>query len=231
MTYFCCGGIRYIRTNTNTRTDLVAAVFGITLSMGRSMLPSMLPGVEAGRDAIYISRWFAYEALKFLEDRDEPRKRLMTKTDDILGNEEDIENNPKSQPDTTAPVSTQRPTKRAKKAVDNNASMMSSAFNIFSEAAKKMDNQPTKPNKIDLFFAYIAAKVNKYALAVQNSVQHVVFEIRIKADTGIYGWGALNLQQSNHWQNLPGVPIHSQQYHLQPLHPCHLPAPNYFQVH
>ncbi|KAK4886923.1 hypothetical protein RN001_003194 [Aquatica leii] len=45
---FVCCGIRYIRTNTNTRTDLVAAVFGIALSMGRSMLPSMLPGVEAG---------------------------------------------------------------------------------------------------------------------------------------------------------------------------------------
>lgn len=34
--------------------------------------------IVLGRDEIYVSRWFAYEALKFLEDRDEPRKRLMT---------------------------------------------------------------------------------------------------------------------------------------------------------
>ncbi|KAK4883919.1 hypothetical protein RN001_000190 [Aquatica leii] len=54
VSYFCCCGIRYIRTNTNTRTDLVAAVFGIALSMGRSMLPSMLPGVEAGSRVLFL---------------------------------------------------------------------------------------------------------------------------------------------------------------------------------
>ncbi|CAH1970878.1 unnamed protein product [Acanthoscelides obtectus] len=31
-----------------------------------------------GRDEVYCSRWFAYEAFRFLEDRDLPRKRLAT---------------------------------------------------------------------------------------------------------------------------------------------------------
>ncbi|CAH2008597.1 unnamed protein product [Acanthoscelides obtectus] len=36
-----------------------------------------------GRDEVYCSRWFAYEAFRFLEDRDLPRKRLATELDDV----------------------------------------------------------------------------------------------------------------------------------------------------
>ncbi len=32
----------------------------------------------SGREDIYISKWFAYDALRFLEDRDTPRRHLTT---------------------------------------------------------------------------------------------------------------------------------------------------------
>jgi hypothetical protein len=34
----------------------------------------------AGRDELYESKWFAYNALEFLRDRDKPRKGLATES-------------------------------------------------------------------------------------------------------------------------------------------------------
>ena len=104
--------------------------------------------------------------------------------------------------------------------------MMSSVFDILKNAAKKLDKEPSKPNEIDAFFTYVAAKVNKYSPEIQKSVQHAVFEILMKADKGCFDWAAPNYQHSNNWQNPPeSVPplTHSQQYVFQPLHA--VPAP------
>lgn len=104
--------------------------------------------------------------------------------------------------------------------------MMSSAFDLLKNAAEKLDKEPCKPNEIDAFFTYVAAKVNKYSPETQKSVQHAVFDILMKADRGFFDWAAPNDQHSNNWRNPPEsvpCPTHSQQYVLQTLQP--VPAP------
>ncbi|GFR13851.1 MADF domain-containing protein [Trichonephila clavata] len=77
----------------------------------------------------YVSKWFAYNALSFLEDRDLPRKTLTTETEWILGIENDIESGvtPSEQwePETTASTSIPKSNKRIKtKEEDTSASVV-----------------------------------------------------------------------------------------------------------
>ncbi|CAH1975212.1 unnamed protein product [Acanthoscelides obtectus] len=62
--------------------------------------------------------------------------------------------------------------------------IMSDAFQILKNAAKKMDKEPTQPSEIDSFFNFVAAKVQKYPPPIQQTIQHAVFDLIIKADRG-----------------------------------------------
>ncbi|CAH1972981.1 unnamed protein product [Acanthoscelides obtectus] len=139
-----------------------------------------------GRDEVYCSRWFAYEAFRFLEDRDLPRKRLATELDDV--NEAALSSEQMEQeaiPETPTLPSTSKSTKRSKTKQDNVSSpIMSDAFQILKNAAKKMDKEPTQPSVIDLFFNFVAAKVQKYPPPIHQTIQHAVFDLIIKADRG-----------------------------------------------
>nr|CAH7716060.1 unnamed protein product [Callosobruchus chinensis] len=41
-------------------------------------------GTGKGRDQIYISKWFAYESMQFLDDRDDPQKTVTVSIFDFL---------------------------------------------------------------------------------------------------------------------------------------------------
>ncbi|GBM56529.1 hypothetical protein AVEN_140598-1 [Araneus ventricosus] len=162
-----------------------------------------------GRDGIYKSRWFAYEAFKFLGDKDVPRKRLTMETDGIVEAEDDIkaavipieqiEREATQMEREPAASSTLRPTKRARGKEDNiNSSILENALNNSPTTAKKSEKRPSEPNEIDSFFTYVAVKVHKYSPEVQKRVQHSVFDILMKADTGMLDW--------------PSSPVYSQPY-------------------
>lgn len=121
----------------------------------------------------------------------------------------------------------EKPTKRAKRSVDINTSLMSSAFEMLKNAAQKLDKQPTKANEVDCFFTYVASKVNNYSPEVQKSVQHAIFDILVKADKGQYDQRAHNYNNfNNNWQSVPvnePPPMHYNHYNLQPLQPVSIP--------
>ncbi|CAH1957204.1 unnamed protein product [Acanthoscelides obtectus] len=106
-------------------------------------------GTGKGRDEVYYSRWFAYEAFRFLEDRDLPRKRLATELDDV--NEAAVSSEQMEQdaiPETPTLPSTSKSTKRSKRKQDNVFSpIMSDAFQILKNAAKKWTKSQLNPVK------------------------------------------------------------------------------------
>ncbi|CAH2003834.1 unnamed protein product [Acanthoscelides obtectus] len=84
-------------------------------------------------------------------------------------------------PETPTLPSTSKSTKRSKTKQDNVSSpIMSDAFQILKNAAKKMDKEPTQPSEIDLFFNFVAAKVQKYAPPIQQTIQHAVLTLLLK---------------------------------------------------
>ncbi|CAH1962364.1 unnamed protein product [Acanthoscelides obtectus] len=135
-----------------------------------------------GRDEVYCSRWFAYEAFRFLEDRDLPQKRLATELDDV--NEVALSSEQMEQeaiPETPTLPSTSKSTKRSKTKQDNVSSpIMSDAFQILKKAAKKMDKEPTQPSEIDLFFNFVAAKVQKYPLQYNRQFNMPLLTLLLK---------------------------------------------------
>ncbi|CAL1280772.1 unnamed protein product [Larinioides sclopetarius] len=165
-------------------------------------------------DEIYKSRWFAYEAFKFLGNKDNaPRKRLTIETDGIIEVEDDnkasiipieqIERETTQMSQETTALSTLKPSKRARGKEDNiNSSILKNALNNLPTTEEKLEKNPSEPNEIDSFFTYVAVKVHKYSPEVQKRVQHSVFEILMKADTGMLDW--------------PSSPMYSQPYLAYP---------------
>ncbi|XP_055943770.1 uncharacterized protein LOC129974967 isoform X2 [Argiope bruennichi] len=161
-----------------------------------------------GTAKIYESRWFAYDAFKFLEDRDLPRKGTTTEMDGLVGAEIDIEEGDRfsehnmeleatqRELETASPSSPLRPTKRARVEEDNSSSMMKIAFNILKTAEKKLKTEPCQRDEIGSFFDYVKAKVHKYSPEIQMKVQHAIFDILIKADKEVLAWPTLSYQQS-----------------------------------
>ncbi|GBM38145.1 hypothetical protein AVEN_48482-1 [Araneus ventricosus] len=145
------------------------------------------------------SRWFGYEAFKFLEDKDLPKKGHRVETDKIIKVEDDIEAEvmplyqmereaTQTEQETIASTtasSTSRSTKRPRENGDVNSSMMTNALNVLQTTAKNLEKDPSEPNEIDAFFTYVVAKVHKYSPEAQKKVQHAVFDILMQADRGM----------------------------------------------
>ncbi|CAL1280771.1 unnamed protein product [Larinioides sclopetarius] len=103
----------------------------------------------------------------------------------------------------TTALSTLKPSKRARGKEDNiNSSILKNALNNLPTTEEKLEKNPSEPNEIDSFFTYVAVKVHKYSPEVQKRVQHSVFEILMKADTGMLDW--------------PSSPMYSQPYLAYP---------------
>ncbi|KAJ8961487.1 hypothetical protein NQ318_014735, partial [Aromia moschata] len=104
-----------------------------------------------------------------------------------------------------------RPKKRARIADDSNTTIMKCAFEILKGAANNLHKQAPKPTETDAFFAYAATKVNNYSVQVQKLVQHAVFEILMKADSGYYDWPTPNYERPYSCPIQPEtVPPHSE---------------------
>ncbi|XP_050510472.1 uncharacterized protein LOC126887153 [Diabrotica virgifera virgifera] len=170
-------------------------------------------GIGKGRDEAYESRWFAYAAMRFLEDRDPPRRRKTTKKDnlhteeqrDVLADEMHLEEavyqeeetatssssliprpDPSRSPRTTANEDTPAAKKRLHKKDTSDSEMMSSAFLILKNAAESLNQDSTELDEIDALCKYLSAKVHKYSPATQIGVQHAVMDVIMKADRGFF---------------------------------------------
>lgn len=83
--------------------------------------------------------------------------------------------------------STLKQAKRVRRERDNSI-VFNNALDVLKTAANKSDKEPPERNEIDAFFTYVAAKVNKYTPETQKWVQHAIFKILIKADSGMFDW-------------------------------------------
>uniref|UniRef100_A0A6P7FBG7 Uncharacterized protein LOC114328303 isoform X2 n=1 Tax=Diabrotica virgifera virgifera TaxID=50390 RepID=A0A6P7FBG7_DIAVI len=141
----------------------------------------------------YVSRWYAYEALTFLDGRKMPTQRPKMQPEDMMEDVDDIGvevSLSELSPETSASSPINIPSTRAKTDDYPTSSMLGSEFNIF-------DTVREKPNETDTFFTYVATKVNNYSRETQTAVQHAVFKILMKADKGFYESASSDNQQSN----------------------------------
>uniref|UniRef100_A0A6P7FBH4 Uncharacterized protein LOC114328315 n=1 Tax=Diabrotica virgifera virgifera TaxID=50390 RepID=A0A6P7FBH4_DIAVI len=144
----------------------------------------------------YVSKWYAYEPLTFLDDRVMPKKPPKEEPEDMMEDVDvddigvEVKLSELSPDETSAPSPINIPSKRAKTDDYPTSSMLDNELNIF-------DTVKEKPNETDTFFTYVATKVNNYSRETQTAVQHAVFEILMKADKGKYESSGSDHQESN----------------------------------
>ncbi|CAK1542549.1 unnamed protein product [Leptosia nina] len=132
--------------------------------------------VTRGKDPAdrYKSRWFAYNALKFLDDRNKPRKRRIM---EILQNPspEKTNNTEPSAMQLTPQLQTRR-----------NITIMSTNSIGTIHTANKTGNTENSQALTKSFSTFIGAKMSTYSDQTRTSVEHAIFEILMKADRGYF---------------------------------------------
>ncbi|KAF9406915.1 hypothetical protein HW555_012893 [Spodoptera exigua] len=123
-----------------------------------------------GGDETYKSTWFAYEALAFLGDRNNPRKRRNTEFRIYI---------------------TKWSGPQKKKSDENKKmGMLSEALGLLKSAASSPTPEPrnNNPNNFDsetLFFSnFICSKMQQYNRSTKNAVQRAIMDVIFKADEG-----------------------------------------------
>ncbi|XP_029053069.2 uncharacterized protein LOC114880817 [Osmia bicornis bicornis] len=208
-----------------------------------------------GTAEIYRSRWFAYDSLKFLEDRDTPGERLDTGslsnalTDGIAGNDEDIDNDGDSsqvmlststgEMKRTAFVNS-RPPKRRRERADKRTELLKSAVNILKSTTGRLHETPTVADaEVQSFCAFLSSKMMGYPRNTRQRIQHEIYGLLMKADLGHFETQptltSLSLMVSHTSQSFPQfsssapqvTPSTHNDSHLTPLH-CSPPS---FETH
>ncbi|KPJ14067.1 hypothetical protein RR48_02668 [Papilio machaon] len=141
----------------------------------------------------YISRWFAYDALKFLDDRNTPRKRNNTES----LHRSDLENTA-DQNVFTPPVLPNECTPKSAKQTRRDDNVLSDVMGILKTTANKLDNSIGIPDTTKSFASFIGAKMTSYSPQTRTSVEHAIFEIIMKADRGYY-------ESWRHQNNRPSI--------------------------
>ncbi|XP_076546953.1 uncharacterized protein LOC143305806 [Osmia lignaria lignaria] len=208
-----------------------------------------------GTAEIYRSRWFAYDSLKFLEDRDTPRERLDTEslsnalTDGIAGNKDDIDNvGDSSQVTLSTSVGeiertafiNPRPLKRRRGRADKGTELLKSAVNILKSTAGRPHATSTVADaEVQSFCAFLSSKMVGYPRNTRQRIQHEIYGLLMKADLGHFETQptltSLSPMVSHTSQSFPQfspsvpqiTPSMHNDSHLTPLH-CSPPS---FETH
>ncbi|XP_069688648.1 uncharacterized protein [Periplaneta americana] len=137
-----------------------------------------------GYSEVYCSRWFAYAAFRFLEDRDKPRQRVDTETD--VTNEENTtqQNVPVTQDEAGDRSEGGRAPKRAKKQVDD-TELLANAVGILQATAGRL-NSTVEQCEVQSFCAFLSSKMMTYRATTRQGVQHAIYDILVKADRGLF---------------------------------------------
>ncbi|XP_034183421.2 uncharacterized protein LOC117605803 [Osmia lignaria lignaria] len=190
-------GIKINRSSDDCRKKIVSLLSSYRREKSRTKM-SMRTGKRAAK--IYRSRWFAYDSLKFLEDRDTLREKLDTGslstalTDGIAGNKEDIDNvgdNSQVTPSTSAGEMERttfvnpRPPKRRRERADKGTELLKSAVNILKSTAGRLHATPTVADaEVQSFCAFLSSKMMGYPRNTRQRVQHEIYGLLMKADLG-----------------------------------------------
>ncbi|GBP62331.1 hypothetical protein EVAR_48504_1 [Eumeta japonica] len=142
-------------------------------------------GPGKGASETYISRWFAYDALEFLDGRNTPRKRKST--------ESLYRSDSENTADQTAlnnvfapPVPPNEQTPKGAKQTRREENVLSDVMGILRKTTNKLDSSLCIPDITKSFVYFIGAKMSNYSPQTRTSVEHAVFEIIMKVDRGYY---------------------------------------------
>ncbi|GBP43106.1 hypothetical protein EVAR_96368_1 [Eumeta japonica] len=150
---------------------------------------------------IYKSKWFAFEALNFLMDRDKPRQGLTTQD---TANSEATTNNQNPEISSASEIP---PPKKAKQ--DIKLKMLKEALGILKESVNRPPPATNENDReLQSFFNFIIEKMKKYSAHTKNTVQQEIFQIISRADRGYYDYATQYGYYSQ--QNNPTQPINLQ---------------------
>ncbi|CAH4031063.1 unnamed protein product [Pieris brassicae] len=145
-------------------------------------------GTGKGASETYISRWFAYDALKFLDDRNTPRKRKNTES----LHRSDLENIA-DQNVFTPPVLPNECTPKSANQTRRDDNVLSDVMGILKTTANKLDNSIGIPDTTKSFASFIGAKMTSYSPQTRTSVENSIFEIITKAEGDITNRGVIKI--------------------------------------
>uniref|UniRef100_A0AAR5PH17 MADF domain-containing protein n=1 Tax=Dendroctonus ponderosae TaxID=77166 RepID=A0AAR5PH17_DENPD len=149
-----------------------------------------------GAHEVYRSRWFAYKAFRFLEDRHKPRQRL--KTEQEIDTEKQIEgDNSQMEEDggeiqdaqetivARSPSPTnEMPQKRLKKL---QKLLIEDDIGLMTRAESRLKSPISDPaEEVQAFGNYIISKMKSYSEQTRKSVEHAIYDVLVTADRGQY---------------------------------------------
>ncbi|KAL4710066.1 hypothetical protein ACJJTC_016468 [Scirpophaga incertulas] len=122
-----------------------------------------------GGDEAYKSTWFAYEALAFLGDRYNPRKRLNTEVPNCI----ELRASTIAENDNSSEFisPTGQPPKKKKSDENKKMSMLSEALGVLGVLGAGLE-------------ATLLVKMQQYNRSTKNAVQRAIMDIIFKADEG-----------------------------------------------
>ncbi|XP_031350513.1 uncharacterized protein LOC116176175 [Photinus pyralis] len=159
-------------------------------------------GTGKARQDVYISKWFAFERMQFLLDKDEPRETIDTEdgtldedTSSQLDANTDGTEIPLEPQDTedalvvinTAVVENTEPPrpKKLKKPKEKEDVRIQEAYAILKDThAKYSASQNVSTDRFTIFGQHIAAKLRTYNKRTQAIVEHSINNILFEADMG-----------------------------------------------
>ncbi|CAG4946600.1 unnamed protein product [Parnassius apollo] len=142
-------------------------------------------GTGKGTSDTYTSRWFAYNALKFLDDRNTPRKRKNTES--IQRSVSKNNATEATQHEFTPPAPpNEHGLQEAKRSRRDENNVLTDVVGILKTTAQKLDSSSSIPDLTKSFVSFIGAKMSNYSSQTRTSVEHAIFEIIMKTDRGYY---------------------------------------------
>ncbi|KAF6203393.1 hypothetical protein GE061_003812 [Apolygus lucorum] len=187
----------------------VAAAMGRSRDLTKNKIQSLMASYRrekakikahnAGKDPseAITSRWFAYDALCFLELRPSKRRASNDIYDDSYadddqvyteGSEEGVTEEIAFEQTLTTPSSYKRPKlEAAKYKPDENSTVIEIPKTSSANHHSRVNNFVTPENdEVTAFFNYVTTKVRNYSLVTWRGVEKEIFEILMKADRGLY---------------------------------------------
>ncbi|XP_046976672.1 uncharacterized protein LOC124542833 [Vanessa cardui] len=136
-------------------------------------------GTGKGASEVYKSKWYAYEAMSFLMDRDKPRNRR----DSTQSTQFDFENEESQQLELSDQGETSA--KRTKKESPR-LGLLKQALGVLKKSSEKNMEERSGDPEVQHFCKFIASKLEKYSKNTQNMLQYEIFDLFRKADSGYY---------------------------------------------
>ncbi|CAH2100921.1 unnamed protein product [Euphydryas editha] len=151
----------------------------------KNLTSTVLQRIMQGTSDTYTSRYFAYNALKFLDDRNTPRKRKNTESIQRLASENNAAEATQHKFTPPAPPN-EHGLQEAKRSRRDENNVLTDVLGILKTTAQKLDSSTSIPDLTKSFVSFIGAKMSNYSSQTRTSVEHAIFETIMKANRGYY---------------------------------------------